>query len=185
MRRHSWRRCARVTPGGRYHLVTYLSGCSLFLRPERCRCRDDTQDAACTLDLKVAHDRCLNIYETGRNAVILYNTMPSGSRVKVRKIKNDWETQILFDAQRASNQEAPRKSKTEGSIETTQHVNLRKLGQARNGKGRQSPWGQELTKVKRYSTDKAWDEFTHKEHKEQHQDISDEVNIFCKTLWEI
>ena len=75
----------------------------LIFESERRRCRDDTQDAACTLDLKVAHDRCLNIYETGRNAVILYNTMPSGSRLKVRKIKNDWETQILFDAQRASN----------------------------------------------------------------------------------
>ena len=56
---------------------------------------------------------------------------------------------------------------------------------ARNGKGQQSPWSQELTKVIRYSTVKAWDKFRYKEHNEQHQDISDEVNLFSKTWWEI
>ena len=72
----------------------------LIFASERRRCWGDTQDAACTLDSKVAHDRCLYINETGSNAVILFDTMPSGSRVKVRKFKNEWETQMLFDAQR-------------------------------------------------------------------------------------
>ena len=70
-----------------------------------------------------------------------------------------------------------RKSNTESSIETTQNIYLRKLGEARNGKGQQSPWFQELTKLIRYSTDKALDAVRHKDHDEKFEDISDEVNI--------
>ena len=40
-------------------------------------------------------------------------------------------------------------------------------------------------KVIRYSTVKAWNEFRHKEHKEEYQDLSDEVNIFSKRLWKV
>ena len=54
-------------------------------------------DAVYTLNLKIAQDRRLQIYQTCSFAIVLFNTMPSEALVRVVKIhRKDWETKVFI-----------------------------------------------------------------------------------------